>query len=206
MKSQSLTKKSRLTSVGCFFLIFLYSVATANPSVVSLPSQWSTLEPIIIARLNQKKPKMKLNEKQVNTLVIFLQTTKVPTPHLLKLQTVLPKTTIELLRATQERGLAIDKAEKMANYLHEITDQFGFQNVAAFDENTSHIIGRQWHEIDYSGENMTWQGQKKKYQQYGIDDFKSLDSLMKFFPVESKLPYFRKIYRPQNVNGATVKK
>ena len=53
-------------------------------------------------------------------------------------------------------------------YLQELIEYYNFQNVAAFDENTSHIIGRQWHEIDYSGEGMTWQGQKAKYARYGV--------------------------------------
>ncbi|KIJ88837.1 hypothetical protein [Rickettsia asembonensis] len=85
----------------------------------------------------------------------------------------------------------------MAKYLQELVGFYNFQNVAAFDENTSHIIGRQWHEIDYSGESMTWQGQKAKYARYDITDFKSVDCLKKFFKVESKLPYFTKIYKPQ---------
>ena len=47
--------------------------------------------------------------------------------------------------------------------------------------NTSHIIGRNWWEINYSGENMTWQGQKTKYAPYGITDFKSVE-------LEDKVP------------------
>jgi len=44
---------------------------------------------------------------------------------------------------------------------------------------------------------MTWQSQKKKYAPYGITNFKSLDNLEKFFPIESKLPYFARIYQPR---------
>ncbi|MEY4463852.1 MAG: hypothetical protein RLZZ81_823 [Pseudomonadota bacterium] len=85
----------------------------------------------------------------------------------------------------------------MAKYLQEFIKSYNFQNVAAFENNTSHIIGRQWHEIDYFGEGMTWQGQKAKYAPYGIVGFKSVDCLKKFFQVESKLPYFAKIYKPK---------
>lgn len=117
----------------------------------------------------------------------------------------LPKTTLELLMAVQSRMLPLSEAEKMAGYLEEIVGKFNFKNPRAFDENTSHIIGREWHEIDYAGENMTWQKQKLKYQVYNIDNFKTLENLTKFFPVESKLPYFKKIYRPQNPNALTTK-
>jgi hypothetical protein len=59
-------------------------------------------------------------------------------------------------------------------------------------------MGRQWHEIDYSGEGMTWEKQKAFYAPYGIDHFKSLACLEEFFKVESQLPYFRKIYKPKH--------
>ncbi|MCC8461964.1 MAG: hypothetical protein LN546_02045 [Rickettsia endosymbiont of Ecitomorpha arachnoides] len=109
----------------------------------------------------------------------------------------MPKTTLELLIAINERGLDIKEADLMAKYLQGLIASYNFQNIAAFDENTSHIIGRDWHEIDYSGEGMTWQGQKAKYARYDIIDFKSVDRLKKFFTVESKLPYFTKIYKPK---------
>ena len=89
-------------------------------------------------------------------------------------------------------------AEEMAQYLYEPTGLFQFEKLFAFDENTSHIIGRDWQEIDYSGEGMTWQKQQAVYQPYGIVNFKSVIYLKKFFPVESKLPYFKKTYRPKN--------
>ena len=95
------------------------------------------------------------------------------------------------------RNLEISEAEKIANYLCKLVHKFKFENVGAFDENTSHIIGKEWQEIDYSGEGMTWRKQRQQYLPYGIKDFKSLKSIERFFPVESKLPYFNKIYRPQ---------
>ncbi|MBN8828167.1 MAG: hypothetical protein J0H68_05620 [Sphingobacteriia bacterium] len=45
----------------------------------------------------------------------------------------------------------------MALFLNEIVIKYDLKNIEAFDENTSHIIAKEWHEIDYSGENMTWQ-------------------------------------------------
>ncbi|MEM8562481.1 MAG: hypothetical protein AAGF57_09625, partial [Pseudomonadota bacterium] len=91
-------------------------------------------------------------------------------------------------------GLRLDEAERMANYLDGVPATYAINNTAYFDENTSHIIGREWHEIDYTGEGMDWQQQKQKYAPYGITHFKSLDNLQRFFPIESTLPYFRPAY------------
>ena len=166
---------------------------------VSLPKQWSALQPIMNVRVNQKKAKMKLNKAQSLALSNFLSLLSTPTPRLLHLQTILPKTTLELLRSVESRGVSLNEAEKMAEYLDKLIKEFKFRNIAAFDENTSHIIGREWSEIDYSGEHMTWQKQKQKqkYKPYGVENFKSEKNLIKFFAVESRLPYFNKIYKPR---------
>ena len=102
--------------------------------------------------------------------------------------------------AVYVRGLDLNEAEKMATYLYNLFFKFKFENPGAFDENTSHIIGREWYEINYSGENMTWQNQREKYLPYGVLNFKSVEYLTKFFFIESNLPYFIKIYRPKNPN------
>jgi len=140
---------------------------------------------------------MKLQESNAKSLEQFLNSTDYNFIYLAELQNFLPKTTLELLIAINERNLDKKEADLMAKYLQGLLKSVNFQNVTAFDNNTSHIIGRQWHEIDYSGEGMTWQGQKAKYAPYDISDFKSVDCLKKFFIVESKLPYFNKIYKPQ---------
>jgi hypothetical protein len=104
------------------------------------------------------------------------------------------------LRAVAFRDVDIKDAEEIAKYLKTMVVNFNFQNIGAFDENTSHIIGRNWHEIDYSGEGMTWEKQKEKYKKHDITNFKTIENIKLFFPVESKLPYFKKIYRPLNAN------
>ena len=166
-----------------------------------LPGQWQGLCCILNARVAQTKPKMKLEEQEASSLENFLKSTKDTFSHLVSLQSLLPKTTLELLRAIHQRGLSNDEAELMAGYLKDITEVFQFQNVGAFDENTSHIIGREWHDIDYSGEGMTWKKQKAFYAPYGIEHFKSRECLEKFYKVESGLPYFRKIYKPKSPNA-----
>ncbi|KTD21944.1 Uncharacterised protein [Legionella lansingensis] len=164
----------------------------------NLPNEWQRLCPILQTRVAQKTHKMKLQESEAQSLEHYLQTVHFNFLYLSQLQILMPKTTTELLIATYRRGLNKNEAEKMADYLMEQVKFYKFKNLSAFDNNTSHIIGREWYEIDYSGENMTWQKQKQKYAPYGISNFKSLECLKKFFPVESKLPYFNKIYQPMN--------
>ncbi|MBX9804943.1 MAG: hypothetical protein K2Y18_04215 [Alphaproteobacteria bacterium] len=163
-----------------------------------LPSEWQELCRILNARVAQKQPKMKLEDAEASSLETFLRETKADLPNLNALKTILPKTTLELLMAIHKRGLSAEESELMAAYLKDLTAAFQFQNVGAFDNNTSHIIGREWHEIDYTGEGMTWKKQRAKYAPYGITHFKSLDCLEKFFPVEARLPYFRTSYKPRH--------
>jgi hypothetical protein len=163
-----------------------------------LSNQWQGLCSILQKRVAQTHPKMKLRESDAMSLEDFLNSTKIDFPNLIRLQSLLPKTTTELLMSVHKRGVTPHDAELMADYLKKLVEEFQFQKVGAFDENTSHIIGREWHEIDYSGEGMTWEKQKAHYAPYGIDNFKSQACLAKFFPVESKLPYFRKIYKPRS--------
>lgn len=178
-------------------LIVLFSnIAIANNETINMlvPSDWSKFGSILQARYTQLQPKMKLSKVQLDSFISFLANLKQPTPELLKLQDILPKTTLELMRAIELRGVTVSAAEQMALYLQTVPAKFGIKNIAAFDENTSHIIGREWSEIDYGGEGMTWQKQQLKYKPYNITNFKTLDNLTRFFPVESELPYFRKVY------------
>jgi hypothetical protein len=188
-------------SIFGFIITTLLTTHLANACIdhFSLPPSWSMLKPILTKRVIQTSPKMKLTNEQAASFVHFLEQLDTPLPELLHLQSILPKTTLELLIAVHTRGVALEEAEKMTSYLYLLVEKFNFENHKAFDENTSHIIGREWHEIDYSGEYMTWQKQKLKYLPYGILNFKSLESLTKFFLIESKLPYFRKIYRPRSL-------
>jgi len=182
------------------FLIIIISLFLTESVIArdcNLPKGWQKLCHILDSRVEQTAKKMKLQESNAKSLEQFLNSTNYNFIYLPILQNFLPKTALELLIAINERGLDKKEADLMAKYLQEFIEYYNFQNVAAFDNNTSHIIGRQWYEIDYSGEGMTWRGQKAKYARYGITDFKSVECLKKFFKVESRLPYFTKIYKPQ---------
>ena len=186
-----------VTRTTILLIISLFSVQ-AQARECTLPSKWHSLCGILEQRINQSAKKMKLRETTVTQLEDFLTTTSLNLINLTELQAVLPKTTIELLMAIKFRNVSSDNAESVAKYLQLLTTSCNFANIQAFDNNTSHIIGRDWHEIDYAGEGMTWQKQQKKYAPYGITNFKTIDNIQKFFPVEAKLPYFIRIYKPAN--------
>jgi len=177
-------------------LLIFFSASAVEARVCHLPQKWQPLCPVLQTRVLQTVKKMRLQESEANSLEHYLQTLNENFVYLPKLQTIMPKTTTELLRATEKRGLEKGEADKMAGYLINQVAFFKFKNLSAFDNNTSHIIGREWHEIDYSGERMTWIKQREKYAPYGITNFKSLACLQKFFPVEARLPYFNKVYLP----------
>jgi len=183
----------------CIYLVIALAFS-AEALSCQIPASWESLKPILLSRLNQNNLKMKLKPEQVEGLCHYLSYMDLPTPELIQLKTILPKTTVELLMSVYARGVKLEEAETMAQYLYFLTNAFQFENPSAFDENTSHIIGRDWHEIDYSGEGMTWKKQQALYKPYGIINFKSVEYLKKFFLVESKLPYFKKNYRPKNID------
>lgn len=181
------SKLGVVLAVKCIGLSFISGSCFAK-----LPKTWTPLSPVLVARMEQSTLKMKLSEDDVNGIITYLNNMQAPTPELVKLQAKLPKTALELLRAAQSRGVDLSEAENMATYLYGLVDKFQFKHINKFDENTSHIIGREWQEIDYSGENMTWEKQQLKYQPYGIVNFKSRAQLERFFPIESKLSYLLK--------------
>ena len=179
----------------CFnFNAYSYS---AN-SKYQVPGKWKELSSVLESRVGQSGRKMKLTQSAATEFVQYLFDIDVELSNLIELQKILPKTTVELIMSTKLRGVSLEEAERMALYLRNITLIYHFKNPQAFDENTSHIIGRDWHEIDYSGEPMTWQKQKDKYTPIGVKNFKTLESLKNFIPYELNLPYSRKLYHSQN--------
>jgi len=84
----------------------------------------------------------------------------------------------------------------MAAYLFRLRESLQMENSAAFDENCSHVVGREWQDIDYRDEHLTWENQKRIYVPKGVLHFKDVTNLEHFFRVESRVPYFKKVYRP----------
>lgn len=185
------------------FIVFISFSKVALAFDCKLNGTWQKLCPILEKRINQKQTKMKLKEYEAIQFQDYVLANNKSLSNIHNLIDTMPKTTIELIMGIIFRQTDCFEAEKIAIYLNDLIVYFQFKNPAAFDENTSHIIAKNWNQIDYSGESMTWQGQKAKYAKYGITDFKTIDNIKKFFPIESKLPYFKRIYKPQKHSAIT---
>jgi hypothetical protein len=184
----------------------LAPTATAAPDANTAPpfpeaqqrlraAGWPTLADILAQRVAQTRRKMKLSEEEAARVAVELIDELPSLPGARQLLEVMPKTTIELVRSVRERGVAASEAERMAKYLLQARTDLAMENPGPFDENCSHVIGREWQDIDYRDEGMTWQKQQAIYLPKGIAHFKDVVNLRQFFKIESKAPYFQKLYR-----------
>ncbi len=107
---------------------------------------------IIDGRVKQRSPKMKLTEAQAINLAGYLLRDFEQMPNTTLLYFEMPRATLELVRAVHERGVSKQEAEKISSYLIRFIDSMDFKNLKQLDINHSHIIGREWEQIDYSGE------------------------------------------------------
>ena len=113
------------------------------------------------------------------------------------LHAVMPRSTVELARAVAERGLPVADAEAIARYLVQVVGALRFERLATFDDNHSHVTGRDWHEIDYSGEGMTWQGQKAYWVPRGVVSFRKAEHIRAYFTAAERMEHWKRVYRPR---------
>ena len=118
-------------------------------------------------------------------------------PEMRALHAVMPRSLVELARAVAERGVTVEEADAIARYLVRVVDALAFERLGVFDENHSHVCGREWHEIDYSGEGMTWQGQRADWAPKGVLDFKRARHIHAYFTGAERLPHWKRVYRPR---------
>lgn len=147
-------------------------------------------------RLAQPQPKMKLAPRDALAAALGLLALADRSP-IAKLEDVMPRSTVELARATRQRGLPSSEAERIAAYLAEVVRALDFQRLDAFDENHSHVTGREWQDIDYSGEPMTWQSQRAYWAPRGVPHFKTRDAIHAYFTGAERLPHWQQVYRPR---------
>jgi hypothetical protein len=147
-------------------------------------------------RLAQPRPKMKLAPGDALAAAVGLLELADRAP-IARLEAVMPRSTVELARATRQRGLPRDEAERIAAYLAEVVRALDFQRLDAFDENHSHVTGRAWQDIDYSGEPMTWQSQQAYWAPRGVPHFKTRDAIHAYFTGAEPLPHWQQVYRPR---------
>jgi hypothetical protein len=113
------------------------------------------------------------------------------------LHAVMPRSMVELARAVRERGVTLDEAREIASYLVRVTTALAFERLETFDENHSHVTGREWDEIDYTGEGMTWQSQQAYWAPRGVTSFEKREYIHAYFTGAEKLPHWQKVYRPR---------
>lgn len=152
---------------------------------------------VIESRVAQTKRKMKLEANEGLRVARYVAEDFPTMPETVSLSRSMPKTAVELVRSVHERGVSPDEAEKMARYMARLSESLKPKNHAALDENTSHVIGRDWEDIDYRDENLDGAQQKRIYTAKGVAHFKDAATLEHFFRIESKVPYFAKVYQPE---------
>ena len=161
------------------------------------------LAEVIERRVAQAAPKMKLTVGQgraaaIATLAVLDRT------GVRELARVMPRSTVELARAVAERGVSLDELDRITAYLVRVVLALDFARLATFDENHSHVTGRDWHEIDYSGEAMTWQGQRASWLPKGVDSFKRAAFIHAYFVGAERLPHWRRVYKPRGRMSAVA--
>lgn len=139
--------------------------------------------------------KMGITKEQAARISLYMQDLK--SEKIKQFSNSLPKASIELVRAINERGVQIEEAEKISEFLLFFLDSLKISYPQKFDENLSHVIGREWKDIDYSGEGMTWQKAKSIFEPMGVIDFRKAEYLEIYFKWECNQTYFKRIYRPQ---------
>jgi hypothetical protein len=151
---------------------------------------------VIERRMTQREPKMKLTAAEGEAAAAAVLALADSEPFR-ALDQVMPRSAVELARAVRERGVSAAAAEAIATYLVRFTGALRFRRLAVFDDNHSHVIGRDWHQIDYGGEGMTWQGQRDYWAPRGVADFKDVDHIRAYFAAASKMEHWERVYRPR---------
>jgi cytochrome c peroxidase len=181
------------------------------PSSLTNPSPAATLEAalaglradklaaaadVIAARIAQPRPKMKLTSEQGRFAANALKRLAV-SPDIRALHAVMPRSTVELARAVRDRGVTTADADAIARYLVKMVAVLAFAALDKFDENHSHVIGRDWSDIDYTGEGMTWQSQQADWSPKGVTSFKRAAFIDAYFRGAERLPHWAKVYQPR---------
>jgi hypothetical protein len=147
-------------------------------------------------RIAQRSPKLKLSpEAGLAAAIAVLAVAELPAFR--ALHDVMPRSTVELARAVAERGVPRAEAERIAEYLVGFCAALDFERLAVFDENHSHVTGREWHEIDYTGEGTTWQRQQAYWEPRGVISFERREYIHAYFVGAEPLPHWKKVYRPR---------
>jgi hypothetical protein len=177
---------------------------TLDDALVTLRSRgFDVAADVIARRVAQRQPKMRLTGAEALSAALALLAIA-DHESVRALHAAMPRTTVELARAVRERDLALDEAEDIARYLARVVEALSFERLDAFDENHSHVTGRAWHEIDYTGERMTWQGQRDYWEPRGVTSFTRAAHIHAYFVGAEQLPHWKRVYRPRGRMAAVA--
>ncbi|MEM9490224.1 MAG: hypothetical protein AAGC55_13845 [Myxococcota bacterium] len=151
---------------------------------------------VIRGRVAQRAAKMKLSAEQGRDAAGYVLAARIAVARLGEMAEIMPHSTVELARAVAERGVSDAAAAEIVAFHLAFTRAMRFGKLRNFDVNHSHVVGRDWRDIDYSGEGMTWQGQKAYWEPKGVADFKSAAHIYAYFRQAYHLPHFSRVYRP----------
>lgn len=185
----------------------------ASPDATSIPdaSTYATLADALAAlrarelaeaadhiarRAAQPASKMRLAPGEAHAAAIALLAIAHREP-IRALHGMMPRSTIELARAVAERGVSLDEADAIATYLVGFVAALRFERLHVFDENHSHVIGRDWSEIDYRGEGMTWESQRDYWRPKGVTSFQRAGFIHAYFMGAEHLEHWKRVYRPR---------
>jgi hypothetical protein len=160
---------------------------------------FSSIAAILRRRVRQKSTKMKLSAEQAEQVAHYVIEDLSEMPSTRQLTALLPHSSIELLRAAHQRGVDKTEAEAIARYLIRLVEAMKFDKLKILDQSHSHVIGREWEQIDYSGEGMTWQAQKSYWSRHSVPNFKTARAIHHYFVRASRFPHFAKFYGPRGI-------
>lgn len=155
-----------------------------------------TLAEIIDRRTQQTSPKMRLTREEAERAMAAVRAVQ-SRPAVEALARVMPRSTVELARAVAERGVPVEELDRIASYLVRVVETIQPERLSTFDDNHSHVTGRDWPDIDYTGENMTWQGQRDAWVPKGVVNFKRAEYIHAYFIGAEKLAHWARVYRPR---------
>lgn len=158
---------------------------------------YAALVDVVEQRVAQTKPKMRLERDEADRVLLALDRELPSHSSFRRLADLMPRATIELVRSIDERGVPSVEAVRIADYLLSFVESMQFGNLAQLDENHSHVIGREWHEIDYTGEGTSWEQRRDEWAPKGVVSFKRAAFLHIYFTHASRLGYFGRIYQPE---------
>ena len=165
-------------------------------ALAALRTRDPNLADVIARRVAQTSAKMKLSVEQGQTVAAAVLAV-LDRPPVQVLARVMPRSTVELARAAAERGVSLEELDAIASYLARVVATIQPQRLATFDDNHSHVTGRDWHEIDYSGESMTWEGQRDAWVPKGVTSFKRAEYIHAYFVGAEKLAHWKRVYQPR---------